>query len=127
MVHFSYHFLIGKVSFYYFKCTFRLKWFYQEKIVILYIYSFRFPFEWKNPSGSLIAFILIYILQMNLLFFMTCSFCIGVGVYMFITSLTKDLKYNLTIINKLFKAEQNPTELLEQLFNWIQFHSKVKR
>lgn len=61
----------------------------------------RFPFDWGNPHGYLMAFILIYITQLNWIFFVRCSLCFGIGVYMFIIALTKDITADLEFLRDI--------------------------
>lgn len=61
----------------------------------------RFPFDWGIPHGYLMAFILIYITQLNWIFFVRCSLCFGIGVYMFIIALTKDITADLEFLRDI--------------------------
>lgn len=87
----------------------------------------RFPFDWPNPMGFLAAFILIYIFQLNVMVLITYGICLEIGMYMLITSLTKDIKNDLFVLNEMIKLDPNPMELFKQLYDFIQFHSTVKR
>lgn len=95
-------------------------------IVVLFL-NFRFPFDWTNPYGYFMAFILIYVTQLNWIFFVKCCLCFGIGVYMFIIALTKDIKTNLTAFSAMVQTEPNPVLLYKELFDLVQFHSRVKR
>lgn len=73
------------------------------------------------------AFILIYIIHFNLFYFVVCGFSIGVGDFILIRSMTKDIKNVLTAFDDCVKLESNPNLLFKQLFDFIHFHSIVKR
>lgn len=87
----------------------------------------RFPFNWENPIGFSIAFILVFIIQLNFTFFMVVGLSYGIGTYILIMSLTKDIKNDLIAFNIMAKSKSKPTELFKQLFDTIQFHGAVKR
>lgn len=87
----------------------------------------RFPFDWKNPRGYLVASTLSFVLNMNVMFFLICDMCIGVGFYIFATVLTKDIKNDFKTAGVWFESEPNPTLLSKQFFDLIYFHSMMKR
>lgn len=87
----------------------------------------RFPFDWRNPRGYLAAFTLSYVLEVNVIFFLVCNICTGIGFFIFAMSLTKDVKNDFLKFGVWMKSEPNPTLLSKQLFDLIQFHSLMKR
>lgn len=105
------------------KCVFRIE---SIRFEFSFLFFHRFPFDMKNPIGYLLAFILLYILHINLLYFATCAFVIGVGIYMLVISVTKDLKNIVITFRDCVKTEPNPLLLSKHLFDFIQFHSNVK-
>lgn len=93
-------------------------------LFLVCIISLRFPFDWKNPLGYLVAFILICIINLNIVIFMMCNLCLGIEVYALITSFTKDIKYELSAFSRMARSELN---LSKRLFGIVHFHSTVKR
>lgn len=87
----------------------------------------RFPFEWKSPRGFALAFALSYVWSVNVLYFLVCAFCMGIGFYLFSAALTKDAKNALTAFGVWLKSEPNPLPLSKQFFDLIQFHAILKR
>lgn len=105
---------------------------YTPEIIIyvnfLFVYmNFRLPFDWKNPSGFLIASILIFMLMLNTFMFMACELSTGIGTYVLVTSLTKDLKNNFSSFSQIVKSKSNAVKLMKQLIDLIQYHSTGKR
>lgn len=88
--------------------------------------SFRFPFDWKNPRGYLIAWILLYILQGNTIHFLTCCFNNGVGVYMLTMSLNKEIKNDFCAFMTLVKRDPDPMMFFNPLYDLIEFQSRLK-
>lgn len=129
---FGYHILIGaSCSLDLFKVTliFDQHYIYIGSIIecwFLY-YIHRFPFDWKNPTGYLIAFIMEYILILNLLFFIICALCHGIGIYILIQSLTDDVKTDLKTFIALSKSKRNHVKLLKQLTAFVQFQTIVQK
>lgn len=93
-------------------------------LFLVCIITLRFPFDWKNPLGYLVAFILICIINLNIVIFMMCNLCLGIEVYALITSFTKDIKYELSAFSRMARSELN---LSKRLFGIVHFHSTVKR
>ena len=58
---------------------------------------------------------------------MILGFLFGIGIYMLVTALTKDIKNDLITFNEMIQNESNRVELFKQLIDTIQLHSKVKR
>lgn len=93
-------------------------------LICMFFIRLRFPFDWQNPLGYLTAFILICIINLNLMTFMMCILCLGIEVYTLITSFTKDIKYDLNAFNRRARTKLN---LSKQLSGLVRFHSTVKR
>lgn len=87
----------------------------------------RFPFDWKTPRGYLIAFTLQYIACMFLFLFIACSLSTGIGVYMFIKCLTKDIKNGLNSINEGAKINRDRVKISIKFNDIIHFHARSKQ
>lgn len=88
---------------------------------------YRFPFNWKNPMGYLIAYTLLLISVLNFIYFVTCCVTLGIGIFVFITSVATDLKNELIAFADRIKIEPNPMIMIKSLHDFIQFHSNGKR
>lgn len=64
---------------------------------------------------------------MNVVFFLICDLCIGVGFYIFTTALTEDIKNDFIEFDVWLKSEPDPMLLSKRLSELIQFHSIMKR
>lgn len=90
-------------------------------------FNWRFPFNWKNPTGYLLAFILMYILYMHFFYFLTSCFLFGCGVYILITALTKDIKNKLKAFSDIVGSKRKKKMNPKRIVGFIEFHSSVKR
>lgn len=63
---------------------------------------------------------------MNVVFYVLCCLSVAIGIYLFTTSLTEDIKNDLIAFSDNIKLERNQKELFKQLFHFIQFYSTVK-
>lgn len=98
-----------------------------SRSILLLNNNCRFPFDWKNPKGFLVAFAVEYILELNMLFFSICALCFGIGFYILIAAFTNDLKNDLTSFMAYSKSKRNRIRILKQLISFIQFQSVVQR
>lgn len=92
--------------------------------------SLRFPFNWKNPYGYLIAFALQYIMVLNLHFFVACAVSTGIGIYLWASTFTLDIKNHIRIVNdivNLGNSDDNHLRLSKQLYETIEFFTVVKQ
>lgn len=64
---------------------------------------------------------------MNMIFFLGTCLSIGIGFYMFINSLTQDIKNEMIAFSDRIEAEPNPILLTKQLDKLIEFHSTGKK
>lgn len=87
----------------------------------------RFPFNWQNPLGYLIALTLIFISHLIFLRFIMCCLSFGIGVFVIVTSLTMDIKNDLIAFNDRTKTEPNPILLSKSLIQFVQIHSTALR
>ena len=90
----------------------------------------RFPFDWKNPVGYLIAVVLEYIIVSLALRYMGCFLGYGFGGYFFVMAIAKDLKSFVKSIGKSAKKCQSTTseqKILQNLCEFIRLHTSVKK
>lgn len=98
---------------------------------LIFFFSFmivRFPFDWKNPCGYLIAFTLQFTMLIGLYFYVACTFSFGIGIYMFGIALINDIKTNFHSINKSANStKNNQIRLFKLLSDAIRLDSIVKQ
>lgn len=83
----------------------------------------RVPFDWKNPAGYFIAATLQFIMIGFDLFYIACITSFGVGSYLFVISVVKDVKSNTNLINHSAKDKKNRLQTLKQLSEFIDINS----
>lgn len=86
---------------------------------------FRFPFNWKNPVGFLAGFALATLAHWNITHFVVCGITTGMGIFILLNSLTKDIKNDFIAFNDRLRVEPNPMILYKQLIDCIQFQSTI--
>lgn len=84
----------------------------------------RFPFDWKTPFGYLIAFAVQCITLLIAVQFIALIVSNGIGVYLLIISMIKDLK---RAVKHLIKLDKNEHLFIKQLYDFIEFHSIAKQ
>lgn len=88
---------------------------------------YRFPFDSKQPMGYTIAITLQILLGMCLCTITAVCIAVGFGTFLLTISMTKDIKDDLILINKIAKIKKNRTPALKQLTELIRYHSKAKQ
>lgn len=103
---------------------------YSDKHFFLHFYYKlrRLPFNSKHPFVYLIVVMFQYIVSMYSFLLLACCLCIGIGAYLFLLSVTADIKRNLLLLNKCAKTQENHQQItLKQLADTIQLHSDSKQ
>lgn len=89
----------------------------------------RFPFDTNNLIAYLVAFIVEYILIGYEYLLASCILALGIGVYGFVISLTKDIQRILYLING--KIQENQADQLNELkilfSEFSDFHGAAKQ
>lgn len=99
-----------------------------ENVVKFHFHFKRFPFDFYNPIGYLIAFILEYIFLGYEYFVIACTLAVGIGESWFIISATKEIQRNLRSINKKIQTNKIPsTKLMSMFSKFIDIHGNVKQ
>lgn len=88
------------------------------------MYITRFPFDWKNPTGYLIAATMQFIMISYNLFYVACTTSLCVGTSLFLISVVNDLKSHTDLINNSAKSKkENRLQTLKLLSEFIDIHS----
>lgn len=94
---------------------------------LLLLPPYRFPFDWKNPWGYLIAVGIQYIGHGYILLVTACVLIYGIGGYMLSIALSKSIKVNLYSINQNAGDENHRKYLMEQFIEFFECHSRMKQ
>lgn len=89
--------------------------------------EFRVPFDWKNPIGYFIAFILQAVCAALLID--DASFCMSftISTFLFGITVAKDVKRNLKKINKSAKTKEHRSLIMGQLTELLDLFSSLKQ
>lgn len=87
----------------------------------------RFPFDWKNPRGFLMAAIITYAIAQIAITYAAYLIAYGVGMNLYIVAFTEDIKRHLRAMNEGIKAGANRTDINRQIAEYIQIHSDSKQ
>lgn len=87
----------------------------------------RFPWNMKDPIGYIVAFILQSQLMVYQMFNVACILSIGFGAYLFIMTLTEDLKMRIAAVNECGKNQASELDALEKVTEFIHLHSDTKQ
>lgn len=75
----------------------------------------RFPFDSNTPFGYLLADIIEYIVLCYAYLIIACTLALGIGVFCFAISVTKDIQRILHLVNDTAKANTNQSNELKLL------------
>lgn len=84
----------------------------------------RFPFDWNNPIGYLIAFVIQYIIIAYEFCLTSCALAVGIGSLWLAILATKDIRRILNLIND--KAQTNVIQS-NDLIDFIEAHGAIKQ
>lgn len=90
-------------------------------------FIYRFPFDSKQPMGYVIAFTLQVLLAMCLFTITAACIAVGFGTFLLTISVTKDIKDDFILINKIAKIKKKHAPALKRLTELIQYHSDAKQ
>lgn len=85
----------------------------------------RLPFDMENPVGYVFGVAMQCALFLNSTLISICSTSFVIAAYMFLSSLTNDIKDILQSINKSRKLKRNRLKSLSMISELIEFHSSV--
>lgn len=90
-------------------------------------YTWRFPFDWKNPCGYLIAVAIQLHLESIQLQYIEAFLTLGGAGLLFAFTIVKDIKNNLNEFNEVAKKRKSQLpEIMVQLANVICYHRDLK-
>lgn len=77
----------------------------------------RFPFDWHNPIGYLIAVTVEYVIFGYECFIIACVLSFGIGAIWLIISVTKEIRHTLHSINDVGQENKIKSNELKRLFS----------
>lgn len=77
----------------------------------------RFPFDWSNPFGYLIAIILEYIITAYIYVIIACTLSLAIDGYWFAYAATNEFQRFLPLINEKAQANANESNELTLLLS----------
>lgn len=87
----------------------------------------RLPFDWQNPLGYVIAFILQYILTFNLFVTVLGILIFGAAICSMLISLVEDMKRDLDTLKASARAKCARREILMKFCHLIELHSNEQQ
>lgn len=89
--------------------------------------NFRFPFDWKNPNGYMIACSIEYIFLLNILFATFYGLVFQMGSIFMLIWMTEDIKRDLNAINDEVTVKENRRKFANRFVDTIQFYYDGKQ
>lgn len=87
----------------------------------------RFPFDWKNPIGYLIAVTLQYIMIMYMFFVISSMLSLGIGAFMFSVKAVDDVKMCMKSVNECAIVKGKQSKAFKRIAGYIQLHAYLKQ
>lgn len=99
--------------------------FFEFKMFLLcFVLIGRFPFDWHNPIGYIVAVVLQSTWGMYTLCVILYQTSFFIGSCWMLVSLAEDITCELQTVNQI---DGNPTEFTEKFMNFIQLYSDSKQ
>lgn len=87
----------------------------------------RFPFDWKNPIGYLIAIAIEYVMAWYLLVIGAVLIPLAIGSYLYLMALSKCVKGALFAVSQCTNGTKTNQEILERIIEYAELYSRVKQ
>lgn len=87
----------------------------------------RLPFDWRNPTGYLLAIVIEFLVAFCVLSFIACFSTFAFGSFMFALSFAKDLIAEVNSINKCMRTGKSETKILKRFVKSIALHADMKQ
>lgn len=86
--------------------------------------NIRYPFDWKNPIGYLMALFYEFLIEFLLIYGAMALLNFSIGVYLLLISLSEDIKCDLCSFNESAR-QSDDSNTVTQFSKLIHYHSKV--
>lgn len=97
------------------------------KRMLLFCVIQRFPFEWKNPIGYLIAFPMEVILITCAAISGALATDIGIGINLILIAMGKDVEADMLSINQSITNHPKRSDIVKQFKDFVRFCSDSKQ
>lgn len=87
----------------------------------------RLPFNWKCPTGYLIAVALQWISLTYIFYSAMIVTTYGIAGYLFVTAVTEDIKCTLNTIDEILKTKTTSKLIFKQFTGFVQLFSTIKQ
>lgn len=87
----------------------------------------RFPFDAKSPLGFSIALTFQFTILSYAVVIAGCVIALAIGSYSYGVVLSKALKVSLNSINRHVRRKKNEICILDEIIEFVQFHSRGKQ
>lgn len=85
------------------------------------------PFDWKNPLGYLVVFVIQSIIVWHNFCFTSAMVSFAIGIFLFVTALLKDVIRCLHQFNSKVKLKKNRSDADQKLPKIIEYLSTIKQ
>lgn len=87
----------------------------------------RLPFDWKCPSGYLVAIVLQWFAMIYACFSIMIVITTGIASYLYLNAVTKDIKCILKPMNKRSNSKNHCKHIHKHFIDFIDLHSAIKQ
>lgn len=88
----------------------------------------RFPFDWQNPFGFLVAIALQYALTTYTFMIASPIIAMAIASHLYAIALSKVIKGSIFFINRSAQAKKTDQSIcLEQIVEFLELHSSAKQ
>lgn len=96
-------------------------------IVFFCHFRIRFPYDWRNPSGYLVAISIQYFLAFYPSRYVGCFLCFAFGAFMFSMATVEILKNELHAIDMMGSGRKTREKMLKSFSEFIRRHADAKQ
>lgn len=83
---------------------------------------FRFPFNWKNPMGYIIAVAFQISMASEALRYMAFALTLPIGGFLWSLSLAEDIKNDANTLNECVRTKRAKSDIFQRFYEIIRCH-----
>lgn len=87
----------------------------------------RLPYDWKTPTGYLMALFIQYLMTIYPYQFIGCFLLLAFGAFMIANALVESLKHELHSIDQMASDKKSQKNMYKTLSEFIQAHASAKQ
>lgn len=92
--------------------------------IIKYNFHLRFPFDWKNPFGYVVAVLIEFIITTYICLIMGILMSLAIEAILLLLTLAKHIQ---NLLHKFNKSAKSESAAYKHLTNYVDFHSVLKQ